>query len=86
MGVTIEVRAGLLDDLGTELVETMDLLSSIEAQLRSLSKRVDVIDRLHDDLRDAVFDSEEEEVDQLYQEIEELEEKLRRKKAECGLS
>ena len=54
MTITIEINEKLVERMGVEIAEIVDLMDSIGEDLKMLDRRIGAIDSLHDDLVDAV--------------------------------
>ena len=86
MTITIKINENLVERMGVEIAEIVDLMDSIGEDLKMLDRRIGAIDSLHDDLVDAVNHSKGEgRVSVDLSEVHEAEEHLRLLRKQYGL-
>ena len=86
MTIQIEINEKLVQRMGREIAEIVDLMDSLSEDMKMLDRRLNAIDGLHDDLVDAVNHSKAENTAPVdLSEVHEAEERLSLLRKQYGL-
>ena len=87
MTIQIEINEKMVERMGYEIAEMMELMDSLSEDIKMLDRRVQAMDGIHDDLIDAVNHSKAENAEPVdLSEVHEAEEHLAKMKKKYGLS